>query len=212
MTPQSDPAASPPRAMEAVSFLPNSLRRQAVAPRAKNSTKQTIGDRNPRMTNDLQGAAAIDPTGARAKRRHRGWTPERRARQAALIRFWAPWRRSTGPKTEAGKARCAANAVKHGFRSQPRIRQLQRVRHALRLAARNIELLRLLIRIRDSRLPRRSCYAAKAGPRIKYKFPPPGARASLLACDLLARFEQLSSPVTGRSARRTGEGNVTGPW
>ena len=152
------------------------------------------------MTNDLQGAAAIDPTGARAKRRHRGWTPERRARQAALIRFWAPWRRSTGPKTEAGKARCAANAVKHGFRSQPRIRQLQRVRHALRLAARNIELLRLLIRIRDSRA------------RIKYKFPPPGARASLLACDLLARFEQLSSPVTGRSARRTGGGNVTGPW
>jgi len=46
-----------------------------------------------------------------------GWSPacppelevrrrKRRARQAALICRWAPWRRSTGPKTEAGKTRC----------------------------------------------------------------------------------------------------------
>ena len=33
-----------------------------------------------------------------------GWTPERRARQAELIRQWRPWEKSTGPKTEAGKA------------------------------------------------------------------------------------------------------------
>ena len=41
-----------------------------------------------------------------------GWTPERRARQAELIRTWKPWNRSTGPKTPEGKARAAANAEK----------------------------------------------------------------------------------------------------
>ncbi len=38
-----------------------------------------------------------------------GWTPERRARQAALIRAWKPWERSTGPRTTDGKARSSAN-------------------------------------------------------------------------------------------------------
>ena len=33
------------------------------------------------------------------------WTKERRARQAELIRTWKPWKRSTGPRTPAGKAR-----------------------------------------------------------------------------------------------------------
>lgn len=44
----------------------------------------------------------------------RGWTPERKARQAALIRNWKPWERSTGPKTSEGKARTARNAFKGG--------------------------------------------------------------------------------------------------
>ena len=39
-----------------------------------------------------------------------GWTPERRARQATLIRTWRPWERSTGPKTGAGIARSSRNA------------------------------------------------------------------------------------------------------
>ena len=42
------------------------------------------------------------------------WTPERRARQAALIRTWRPWERSTGPKSPAGKAVSAGNAFKGG--------------------------------------------------------------------------------------------------
>ena len=29
-----------------------------------------------------------------------GWTPERRERQAALIRSWKPWEHSTGPRTD----------------------------------------------------------------------------------------------------------------
>ena len=43
-----------------------------------------------------------------------GWTPERRARQAALIRTWRPWEQSTGPRTDEGKARTARNGDKGG--------------------------------------------------------------------------------------------------
>ena len=44
-----------------------------------------------------------------------GWTPERRARQAALIRTWRPWEQSTGPRTIEGKARTARNGDKLGI-------------------------------------------------------------------------------------------------
>jgi hypothetical protein len=54
-----------------------------------------------------------------------GWTPERRARQAALIRSWRPWEKSSGPKTEAGKAVVARNAWKGGARHL--LRELGRV-------------------------------------------------------------------------------------
>lgn len=43
-----------------------------------------------------------------------GWTAERRARQAAAIRRWQPWRSSTGPKSAAGKTRSSQNASKPG--------------------------------------------------------------------------------------------------
>jgi hypothetical protein len=42
------------------------------------------------------------------------WTPERRARQAALIRTWKPWQHATGPRTLVGKATAARNAYKGG--------------------------------------------------------------------------------------------------
>lgn len=38
------------------------------------------------------------------------WTPERRARQAELIRAAKPWEKSTGPRTDAGKAKSSQNA------------------------------------------------------------------------------------------------------
>lgn len=47
-----------------------------------------------------------------------GWTPERRAKHAAAIQNWKPWERSSGPKTDVGKASVSANARKHGMRSQ----------------------------------------------------------------------------------------------
>ena len=43
-----------------------------------------------------------------------GWTTERRARQAKLIQQWRPWDKSTGPKSEKGKAKVAQNAYKGG--------------------------------------------------------------------------------------------------
>ncbi|MEZ5585210.1 MAG: hypothetical protein R3F37_22880 [Candidatus Competibacteraceae bacterium] len=50
--------------------------------------------------------------------------PERRQRQAALVRTWKPWIRSTGPKSETGKAKVARNAFKGGWR--PQLRELAR--------------------------------------------------------------------------------------
>ena len=47
----------------------------------------------------------------------RGWPPSRRAAQAAALRRRQPWLKSTGPRTAAGKAICARNAYKHGFRT-----------------------------------------------------------------------------------------------
>lgn len=46
----------------------------------------------------------------------RKWTPEQRARQAELIRTWAPWTTSTGPRTPAGKAASSKNAVNFSCR------------------------------------------------------------------------------------------------
>jgi hypothetical protein len=40
------------------------------------------------------------------------WTEERRRRQAEAIRKWKPWEKSTGPRTEAGKARSRMNALR----------------------------------------------------------------------------------------------------
>lgn len=42
----------------------------------------------------------------------RTWTQEQRRRQAEKIKLWQPWRQSTGPRTEAGKARASRNAYK----------------------------------------------------------------------------------------------------
>ena len=57
-----------------------------------------------------------------------GWTPERRARQAELIRQWMPWAKSTGPKSPEGKARVGRNAWTGGHREQ--LRELSKMVNA----------------------------------------------------------------------------------
>lgn len=57
-----------------------------------------------------------------------GWSLERRARQAELIRSWRPWERSTGPRSAEGKTRTAHNADKGGHRQT--LRELSRMLNA----------------------------------------------------------------------------------
>ena len=45
----------------------------------------------------------------------RKWTEEQRARQAEAIRRWAPWLKSTGPRTRIGKLISSKNAMDMGF-------------------------------------------------------------------------------------------------
>jgi hypothetical protein len=46
-----------------------------------------------------------------------GWTLERRARQAELIKTWSPWKHSTGPRSSEGKVKSSRNAWKDGHRA-----------------------------------------------------------------------------------------------
>ena len=78
-----------------------------------------------------------------------GWTSERRARQAARTRLQRPWLHATGPKSAAGKARVAMNALRHGWRSRAWMAKAQRIRNAIRLCADTALLARMLIRERD---------------------------------------------------------------
>lgn len=65
--------------------------------------------------------------------RRNGWTPERRAKQAAAIHRWKPWKQNPGVKTDAGKAKSKMNALKHGARSAS-VQQLSAALRALKAA------------------------------------------------------------------------------
>ncbi len=45
-----------------------------------------------------------------------GWTPERKAKHAEAIKRWKPWEKSTGPRTDEGKAVSKMNGWKGGER------------------------------------------------------------------------------------------------
>ena len=45
------------------------------------------------------------------------WSPESRQKQAEAIRKWSPWTKSTGPRTDDGRARSSRNAWKGGLRA-----------------------------------------------------------------------------------------------
>jgi hypothetical protein len=42
----------------------------------------------------------------------KGWTLERRQTQRNAIQRWQPWKKATGPRSEAGKNRVSQNAFK----------------------------------------------------------------------------------------------------
>lgn len=58
-------------------------------------------------------------------------TPEHRARQSQAIQAWQPWKKSTGPKSDTGKAVVARNAVKHGRRSADTLAEFKALRELL---------------------------------------------------------------------------------
>ena len=64
------------------------------------------------------------------------WTPERRARQAALIRIWKPWKQASGPRTPEGKAKASRNAYKGGHWAM--LRELSRLVNAEMREAREL--------------------------------------------------------------------------
>jgi hypothetical protein len=116
----------------------------------ENSRRRSIETELSRVIRRLLRGRRVEPDG-RTLRHPKGWTPERRARQSLLIRGWQPWRRSTGPRTDAGKARSSRNSRRHGFTSRAAILELRRVRHALRLVDRNLRFLRLLVSLKRAR-------------------------------------------------------------
>jgi hypothetical protein len=83
-----------------------------------------------------------------------GWSPERRARQAALIHSWQPWRQSTGPRTAGGKAVAAQNGFKGAH--WRKLRELSKAMNAV-LREHQESLLRAEALTCDVRAAMRSC-------------------------------------------------------
>lgn len=67
----------------------------------------------------------------------KGWSAARRARQAEAINRWKPWEKSTGPKSEEGKARSAMRGYKGGTRKT--LREVARILREQAEALKKIE-------------------------------------------------------------------------
>ena len=64
------------------------------------------------------------------------WTPERKLRQAELIRTWKPWQQATGPRTPDGKVKASRNAWTGGHWAV--LRELSRLVNAEVKAGRDL--------------------------------------------------------------------------
>jgi hypothetical protein len=58
-----------------------------------------------------------------------GWSDERRSKQSQLLKITRPWEKSTGPRTEAGKAASSRNPYKGAVREK--LREVQRLTREL---------------------------------------------------------------------------------
>ena len=119
------------------------------------------------------------------------WSAERRARQAEVIRASQPWKKSTGPQTSSGKARSAANALKHGFRSRAFIERVRQERQLIHDAASTIALAKLVLGPRGACPPAAwSLSSGRAEPVLRPRFArtggrgPGGARSRGPSCGL----------------------------
>jgi len=114
------------------------------------------------------------------------WSAERRARQAEVIRASQPWKKSTGPQTSSGKARSAANALKHGFRSRAFIERVRQERQLIHDAASTIALAKLVLGPRGACPPAAwSLSSGRAEPVLRPRgaCPPAALRADRGAAD-----------------------------
>jgi hypothetical protein len=124
------------------------LRKKGSAEKFSDLSERTIQQLK---TPDLPKSYPVGgPPGRRLPRRTPGrrrkvWSSERRARQALAIQTWQPWRKSTGPRTEAGKARSARNALKHGLRSRATIETRREDRRLLGLSVHNIAMAKAIL-------------------------------------------------------------------
>ena len=80
----------------------------------------------------------------------RTWTPEAKAAQAEAIRRWQPWKNSTGPKTEGGKARTRMNAEKHGQYNARDIASRREMRKILGRQMQFLKSVRLSLRLQKN--------------------------------------------------------------
>ena len=95
-------------------YQPSSSSLHGLSVQSMDHTHKACDDRKREACDDRKGKVRNDTV----KKPTRGWPPARRIAQAARCRRMRPWRHSTGPKTPAGKAVIARNALCHGTRSR----------------------------------------------------------------------------------------------
>ncbi len=63
------------------------------------------------------------------------WTEERKAKMRHQIQYWKPWEKSTGPKTQVGKAVSSRNSLKHGAFAAQNLSQVAEFKKVLAVAS-----------------------------------------------------------------------------